>query len=79
MDTTPRAPKIVRMRDLPGIVGLGASTIYASIASGKFPKPTKLLSGGRATGWPLAIIEEFLANPEAWAAANAGQGEGAAK
>ena len=52
--------RTLRMRDLPSKVGYRPSTIYALIAAGKFPKPFKLSSGGRAAGWLETTIDEWI-------------------
>jgi len=48
--------RILRMKDLPPKVGLQPSTLYGLIAVGKFPKPHKLVPGGRAAGWEEADV-----------------------
>ena len=52
--------RILRMKDLPTKVGYQPSTIYGLIAQGKFPKPTKILPGGRAAGWHEARIDKWI-------------------
>jgi prophage regulatory protein len=52
--------RTLRMRELPSKVGYRPSTIYALIAAGKFPKPFKLSSGGRAAGWLETTIDEWI-------------------
>ncbi len=39
---------------VPGILPIGASTFWAGVASGRYPKPTKL--GPRMTAWRAADI-----------------------
>ncbi|WP_397589185.1 helix-turn-helix transcriptional regulator [Sphingorhabdus sp.] len=39
---------------VPGILPMGASTFWAGVASGRYPKPTKL--GPRITVWRAADI-----------------------
>ncbi len=52
--------RILRMRDLPQKTGFQPSTLYGLIAEGKFPKPFKLSSGGRAAGWDEAAIDAWI-------------------
>jgi prophage regulatory protein len=52
--------RTLRMKDLPSKVGFQPSTIYGLIAQGKFPKPFKLTSGGRAAGWDEAAIDAYI-------------------
>lgn len=56
--------RILRMRELQVHVGLSASHIYALIAQGKFPRPFKLVPGGRAAAWRLGAIVDWLAAQE---------------
>ena len=53
--------RILRMADLRNWVGLAPRSIHRLIANGKFPKPFKLVHGGRAAGWPTEVIEAYLA------------------
>ena len=52
--------RTLRMKDLPSKVGFQPSTIYGLIAQGKFPKPYKLTSGGRAAGWQETVIDAWI-------------------
>ena len=54
------SPRILRMRDLPSVVGLGTSTIYALIVEGNFPKPFLIIPGGRAKGWHQSDISDWV-------------------
>jgi len=36
------------------------SKLFAMIAAGHFPRPFKLVPGGRAVGWLLADVDAFL-------------------
>jgi prophage regulatory protein len=49
---------ILRRREVERLTGLSRSTIYANIATGKFPKPISL--GDRAIGFVAAEIEDWL-------------------
>ncbi|MDA1136738.1 MAG: AlpA family phage regulatory protein [Proteobacteria bacterium] len=48
------------MKDLPSKVGFQPSTIYELIAKGKFPRPFKLMPGGRAAGWQETVIDAWI-------------------
>ena len=52
--------RILRMKDLPKKIGFAPSTIYELVAKGKFPKPFKILPGGRATGWLEHELDSWL-------------------
>jgi prophage regulatory protein len=52
--------KILRRKDVEAHIGLSRSTIYQAIAEGSFPKPIRI--GRRAVGWPLSVIEDWLAS-----------------
>lgn len=60
MNNTP-APandRILRFNEVRQKSGLCRSHIHALAAQGKFPKPVKLVPGGRASGW---LDSEILA------------------
>lgn len=48
--------RVVRMRDLPSIVGLSRAAIYKSIAALDFPHGMRLTKNGRAVGWLLSDV-----------------------
>ena len=56
--------RTLRMKDLPPKVGLQPSTLYGLIAKGKFPKPHKLVPGGRAAGWNETVIDAWISQSE---------------
>ena len=60
MNAEYKSPRILRMKDLPAKVGFAPSTIYELIAKGKFPKPFKLMPGGRAAGWLESTVDKWL-------------------
>ena len=55
-----KSNRILRMRETSQIVNYRPSTIYGLISQGKFPKPTKIIPGGRATGWSEAQIYKWI-------------------
>lgn len=52
--------RIIRMRDLPAIVGLSRSAIYKSIALSEFPPGLRLTKNGRAVGWLVSDIVAWI-------------------
>tara|TARA_B100000780_G_scaffold109088_1_gene76278 strand:- start:222 stop:443 length:222 start_codon:yes stop_codon:yes gene_type:complete len=64
MATEIKQHRILRMQDLPDRIGFRPSTIYELIAKGKFPRPFKLMPGGRAAGWLEATIDDWIADRE---------------
>ena len=52
--------RVLRMKDLPEKVGFAPSTIYELVARGEFPKPFKLMPGGRAAGWLEHELDNWL-------------------
>ena len=51
-------PQILRRKQLETRLGLSRSSIYQTMADGKFPYPIKL--GSRAVGWKSTDIEKWL-------------------
>ena len=64
MATEIKRQRILRMQDLPDRIGFRPSTIYELIAKGKFPRPFKLMPGGRAAGWYENTIDDWIAARE---------------
>ena len=60
MENTTGTTRVLRMKDLPPKVGFQPSTLYELIASGRFPRPFKLVSGGRASGWLESTVDAWL-------------------
>lgn len=58
--TTSGSSRIVRRADVRERLGIGASTLSAMIAAGKFPKPFPIFLGGRAVGWFEHEIDSWL-------------------
>lgn len=54
--------RVIRMSDVVQKVDLSRSTIYELISQSKFPKPFKLINGGRAAGWLESTIDGYLAS-----------------
>ena len=51
---------VIKMKELVGVVGLSRSYIYALQARGEFPRPIRLVKGGRATGYLRLEIDDWL-------------------
>ncbi|HUP92002.1 MAG TPA: AlpA family phage regulatory protein [Solimonas sp.] len=58
--------RFVRRPEVCRLSGLKASTIYARVANGTFPKPHNL--GARAVAWHSAELQAWMSNPSAWVA-----------
>lgn len=54
--------RILRWPEVKARVGLCRSQVYALILKGKFPQQIKLTQGGRASGWLLSEILDWVAN-----------------
>lgn len=50
--------KIIRLKQVKDVTGLGRSTIYKYIAEGSFPKPISL--GDRCVGWLESEIYDWI-------------------
>jgi prophage regulatory protein len=54
--------RLIRMKELKEILGLGTSTIYRMISDNKFPKPIKLTE--RTVAWRMSTINEWIESRE---------------
>lgn len=52
--------RIIRLKDVVNLTGLGRSTIYKYISEGGFPKPISL--GDRSVGWLESEVYEWIEN-----------------
>lgn len=64
----PFTPAFLRTRDVLRITSLSRATLYRRVSARRFPAPVHL--GGRACGWPVAAIREWICNPDAYSAAS---------
>lgn len=62
MDGNSPKPRVLRMRELVEKIGLRPSTVYELAAKGKFPRPFKIVEGGRAAGWLESEIDSWLSS-----------------
>ena len=60
MNDQSRPKRIVRMRETSVKTSLRPSTIHDLVDRGLFPKPFKLVPGGRAAGWFEDCIDQYL-------------------
>jgi len=51
--------------------GISSSHFDTLIRKGKLPRPMKLVPGGRAAGYPISVLREFIENRKAEAKAEA--------
>jgi len=52
--------RLIRLSEVMQRVGLSNSHIYALQAKGQFPKPIKLIQGGRASGYIESEIDTYI-------------------
>jgi len=52
--------RIIKMKELVELVGISRSYIYALQHRGEFPKPFKLVQGGRSTGYLQSDIDDWV-------------------
>lgn len=58
MSNEPR--KLLRWSEVYLRIPISRSHVYKLIAQGKFPRPVKLVPGGRSSGWFEDEIEEYI-------------------
>ena len=52
--------RILRSKHVVGRVKLSRSEVYELVKRDQFPKPFKLVQGGRASGWLESEIDEWI-------------------
>lgn len=62
----PFTPAFLRTRDVLLVTSLSRATLYRRVNAGRFPAPVHL--GGRACGWPVAAIQDWIRDPEGYCA-----------
>ena len=55
-----KGSRVIRRKEVEKLTGLGASSIYALMDKGEFPRPLQISE--RTVAWRLAEVEEWLAN-----------------
>lgn len=53
---------VLRFAEVKQKTGLCRAHVHALAAQGRFPKPLKLVPGGRASGWLLSEINQWIAD-----------------
>lgn len=56
------ADRIIRSPECLSMSGLTASARDRLVRDGKFPKPIKLIEGGRAVGWSWRAVQGWIAD-----------------
>ncbi len=60
---TPHHPdRIIRRPDVRADTGLTNSALDREIRAGRFPRPIKLIPGGRAVGWSERAVQAWIAS-----------------
>ena len=62
----PFVPAFLRTRDVLRITSLSRATLYRRINARRFPAPIHL--GGRACGWSITAIQEWIMDPDGYRA-----------
>lgn len=50
--------RLMRLKEVMDVTGLGRSTLYKYMASGQFPEPVSL--GGRSVAWVQDEVESWI-------------------
>ena len=58
--TTPHVNRLLRWTDVQPLVGICRSHAHQLAAKGLFPKPRKIVAGGRASAWSEHEILEWI-------------------
>lgn len=54
--------RLLRWKDVQPLVGIGRSHAHQLAQKNLFPKPVKLVPGGRASAWRLSEINQWIEN-----------------
>lgn len=57
-DAEPRAPRLLRLRDVIALTGLSKSSVYVAMTQRAFPRPVAL--GARAVGWRESDVAAWI-------------------
>lgn len=60
MTSIDKPRRILRWTEVASRIPFSKSHAYALQAQGKFPKPVKLVEGGRAVGWLETDVDRFI-------------------
>ena len=58
METETTAPRLIRLRDVMRMTGLGRSSVYANVKAGEFPAPIKL--SARSAAWVQQEVFDWI-------------------
>lgn len=61
--TTHPDDRMLRLKEVLRMAGIGSSAAYEAMAKGQFPRSYRLV--GRARGWKLSDIQQWIASREA--------------
>lgn len=67
--TTQADDRLITDKEVAHLLGASRSWPWKLAQAGKFPAPIKL--SARCTRWRLSAVREWMADPQAWQAANA--------
>jgi prophage regulatory protein len=56
----PTTTTIMKFPAVMATTGLSRSSVYLGVERGHFPKPVKLVPGGRAVGWVRSEIDAYM-------------------
>lgn len=59
-DPNTTSDRLLRWRDVQYLVSIGRSHAHQLAQKGLFPKPVKLVPGGRASAWRLSEINQWI-------------------
>lgn len=66
--TTQAEDRLITDKEVAHLLGASRSWPWKLVQEGKFPTPIKL--SARCTRWRLSAVREWMADPQAWQAAN---------
>lgn len=66
--TTQAEDRLITDKEVAHLLGSSRSWPWKRVRAGKFPTPVKL--SVRCTRWRLSAVREWMADPQAWQAAN---------
>lgn len=64
METAKQQERLLAVKEVAHLSGLGVSTVWRNSKSGMMPKPIKV--SANTTRWRLSEINAWLENPSAW-------------
>ena len=52
--------RLLRAKEVAGLIGVSRSTLYRMVAAGQFPQPIRI--GPRASRWRMSEVQEWMAS-----------------